>query len=39
MDELKKNELINIENIKSSYIIKEVFTFLSEKQKLNMIMK
>ena len=37
MDELKKNELINIEEIKSSYIIKEVLSFLSKKQKLNVI--
>ena len=36
MSECKKAIKI-IEDIKSSYIIKEVFSFLSKKQKLNMI--
>ena len=36
MSEIKKAKK-NIEDIKSSYIIKEVFSFLSKKQKLNMI--
>ena len=36
MSEIKK-AIKNIEDIKSSYIIKEVFSFLYEKQKLNMI--
>ena len=31
------NKITNIEEIKSLYIIKEVFSFLSKKQKLNMI--
>ena len=37
MADLKKNQTKNIRRIKSSYIIKEVFSFLYEKQKLNMI--
>ena len=36
MSEIKK-AIKNIEDIKSSYIIKEVFSFLSKKQKLNNI--
>ena len=36
MSEIKKAKK-NIEDIKSSYIIKEVFSFLSKKQKLNII--
>ena len=35
LKEIKPN--INLTDIKSSYIIKEVFSFLNEKQKLNMI--
>ena len=31
------NKAINIEDIKSSYIIKEIFLLLNQKQKLNMI--
>ena len=36
MAELKKNKII-LEVIKSTYIIEKVFSFLDEKQKLNMI--
>ena len=36
MSEIKK-AIKNIEDIKSSYIVKEVFSFLSKKQKLNII--
>ena len=36
MSEIKK-AIKNIEDIKSSYIKKEVFSFLSKKQKLNII--
>ena len=35
MTELK--EKINLKDIKSSYIVKEMFSFLEEKQKLNLI--
>ena len=35
LEQLKSN--IILREIKSSYIIKEVFSFLNEKQKLNMI--
>ena len=34
-DELKKK--INLENIKSSYILKDIFSYLNKKQKLNLI--
>ena len=37
MAELKKNKIKILEDIKSTYIIKEVFSFLYEKQKLNII--
>ena len=37
MDELKKKKIKSIKNIKSPYIIKKIFSFLKEKQKLNMI--
>ena len=36
MSEIKKT-IKNIEDIKSSYIIKEVFSFLNEKEKFNII--
>ena len=39
MDEIGSNKnRINIRDIKSSFIIKNIFSFLSEKQKLNIIM-
>ena len=38
MAELEDNKNnINIRDIKSSYIIKEIFSFLHEKQQLNMV--
>ena len=37
MAEMKKNQITNIEKIKSLYNIKEVFSFLNKRQKLNMI--
>ena len=37
MAELKKNQIKSIEDIKSSFIIKEIFSFIDEKQMLNMI--
>ena len=37
MEELIKNQIKKLEDIKSIYIIKQVLSFLYEKQKLNMI--
>ena len=38
MDEFNKSKIKNIlEDIKSSYVIREVFSFLYEKQKLSII--
>ena len=37
MAEFKKDHIKSIEDIKSSYIIKEIFSFIDEKRMLNMI--
>ena len=37
MAEFKEKQIINLNYIKSSYIIKEVFSFINQKRKLNII--